>query len=786
MTRLWLELELRRRWRSLAVLGLLVALAAGMVLASVAGARRGAATVDRLLSRTLPATVAALPNDPDFDWDLVRALPEVAAVGEFAVAPFFVEELPEYHGYLPPRGPETYRTVEKPVVLKGRLPDPARADEVAVTALSPLNVGDRITLRLMTPGEAEAPDFGGDPHGPVIPARVVGVARGPWYGDKLSEQGQILVSPALFGDHPANFIGAHKTYGIVNALVRLKRGGADLASFQAGLARVTGRSDIELMNLEDDAAHARKVVRFESGALLAFALAVLVAALVLVGQSVSRYVAAGLGDLQALRASGLTPRQALALAVAAPTLVSVAGALLGAAGAAAASPWMPVGMAALYEPSPGFDLDWPVLTAGCAAVPLLVLAGALASGWFARGAGRDGAPVRRSAVALAAARAGLPLPLLVGARFALEPGHGNGRVPVRPALLGSVVGVLGVLAAFTFSAGVSDAAGHPERFGMTHRIMAYLGEGGTEFGQAGPALAALAKDPDVTHVMETYVGVLNSPRTSVTVYSRPEGTDFPAVLDRGRLPERPDEVALAVTSAKELGADVGGTVTLSGVALKVTGVGFVIAGSHNNYDDGGWLTREGFRRAFGDTFKYHLAVVSVRPGTDLRQVTGRFRESIGALPGAGKIVAEPGQPPEESVEVRNLRVLPTLLGTFLIALAAGAVGHALATAVRRRRHELAVLRALGMTRAQTRVVVVTQATLLAMIGLAFGVPLGLALGRTLWRIVADQTPLFYQPPDALPALLLIGPAALLGVNLLAVWPGRQAARVSVGHVLRTE
>ena len=59
---------------------------------------------------------------------------------------------------------------------------------------------------------------------------------------------------------------------------------------------------------------------------------------------------------------------------------------------------------------------------------------------------------------------------------------------------------------------------------------------------------------------------------------------------------------------------------------------------------------------------------------------------------------------------------------------------------------MAVLRALGMTRRQSRGVVVTQASLLAVVGLLLGVPLGLALGRTLWRVVADHTPLDHVPP----------------------------------------
>jgi ABC-type antimicrobial peptide transport system permease subunit len=96
------------------------------------------------------------------------------------------------------------------------------------------------------------------------------------------------------------------------------------------------------------------------------------------------------------------------------------------------------------------------------------------------------------------------------------------------------------------------------------------------------------------------------------------------------------------------------------------------------------------------------------------------------------------------------------------------------------------LRALGMTRWQTRMVVATHASVLAVIGLLFGVPLGLALGRGVWRAVAGFTPLAYHQPIALWALLLIGPAALLAANALAAWPGRRAARLHAGQVLRAE
>jgi ABC-type antimicrobial peptide transport system permease subunit len=115
-----------------------------------------------------------------------------------------------------------------------------------------------------------------------------------------------------------------------------------------------------------------------------------------------------------------------------------------------------------------------------------------------------------------------------------------------------------------------------------------------------------------------------------------------------------------------------------------------------------------------------------------------------------------------------------------------AVGHAVATAVRRRRRDLAVLRALGVTRWESRAIVLIQGTVLAIVGLALGVPLGLALGRTLWRSVADTTPVEYLPPVAVWALVLVGPVAIVAANLLAAWPSQRAASMRVAQVLRTE
>jgi len=415
----------------------------------------------------------------------------------------------------------------------------------------------------------------------------------------------------------------------INALARLKGGFTAIPAFRADLARVTGRPDIDVWNnAEQFRDPARRVTGYEAACLLAFALAALVAAFFLVGQSMARYTSATVTDLQVLQAVGMTPRQAVASAAVSPFLAAAAGATLGVAGAIVASRWMPIGAASLVEPRPGVDADWLVLGTGWAVAPLLVLAGSAAAAATALAASRRQTVPRRSAVAAALAGAGLPVSAVIGARFALEPGRGRSAVPVRSAQLGMVAGVLGVLAAFTFSAG--------------------------------------------------------------------------------------------------------------------------------------------------------------GPGADVQGVARRLNAAAAAIEGGQAFRFGPAPRPDELQEIKDVAVLPLVLSAFLALLAFGAVGHALAIAVRRRRNELAVLRALGMTRRQSRMVVTTQATVLALIGLAFGVPLGIALGRTLWRAVADGTPLAYHPPFAVWALLLVGPLALVAVNLLAAWPGQRAARLRTGHVLRAE
>jgi ABC-type antimicrobial peptide transport system permease subunit len=132
-----------------------------------------------------------------------------------------------------------------------------------------------------------------------------------------------------------------------------------------------------------------------------------------------------------------------------------------------------------------------------------------------------------------------------------------------------------------------------------------------------------------------------------------------------------------------------------------------------------------------------------------------------------------------------------LLGmlALALALAAGAVlslALALLASVRRRRRELALLKALGLTRRQVMATVAWQASVIVVIAALIGVPLGVAAGHWAWTTFA--TSLGVVPVTAIPVLALVaGVLALLaGGNLLAAGPGAVAARTPAAAVLRAE
>jgi putative ABC transport system permease protein len=134
----------------------------------------------------------------------------------------------------------------------------------------------------------------------------------------------------------------------------------------------------------------------------------------------------------------------------------------------------------------------------------------------------------------------------------------------------------------------------------------------------------------------------------------------------------------------------------------------------------------------------------------------------------------------------GVRSLPRAIAVFMVALGLASLTHALATTVGRRRHDLATLRSLGLTPRQTTACVVWQAVTIGVVGLVFGVPLGLIAGRGAWWATADQIGVRTDISRPIGALVLICVGTIVGAAVLASAVAWRSARIKPADALRTE
>jgi putative ABC transport system permease protein len=175
-----------------------------------------------------------------------------------------------------------------------------------------------------------------------------------------------------------------------------------------------------------------------------------------------------------------------------------------------------------------------------------------------------------------------------------------------------------------------------------------------------------------------------------------------------------------------------------------------------------------------------LIVRSDRPlGATAELIRGAVREADATVPVAYV------RPLDALVRasVADTRAVAMLLSAFAaVALVLGALGiyGVLAYSVQQRVRELGVRLALGATRADVRRLVLRDGAALLAAGLAFGVPLALALGRLMSGFLYGV-----RPAD--PATLLAAPLVLAVVGLLAAYlPALRASRVDPAVTLRGE
>ena len=113
---------------------------------------------------------------------------------------------------------------------------------------------------------------------------------------------------------------------------------------------------------------------------------------------------------------------------------------------------------------------------------------------------------------------------------------------------------------------------------------------------------------------------------------------------------------------------------------------------------------------------------------------------------------------------------PTVLASILAGGALGALALTLVSSVRRRRRELALLKALGLTGRQLPASVLWQSSASVAVGVAIGMPIGIALGRWLWMLFAEGISAVPDPTVPALSMVLIALGALCFANVVAALP----------------
>jgi len=148
--------------------------------------------------------------------------------------------------------------------------------------------------------------------------------------------------------------------------------------------------------------------------------------------------------------------------------------------------------------------------------------------------------------------------------------------------------------------------------------------------------------------------------------------------------------------------------------------------------------------------------------------------------------ASPPTVPAALVNFGASAAFPLLLGGVVAVCGLAALAHLLVVSVMRRRTETGLLRALGMVRRQLATIVFWQATTVAVIAIAAGIPLGIAAGRAIWRAFAISLGVVPVPVVQAWLIVALAAGALLAANALAAVPAMSAARSRPGPLLRTE
>jgi hypothetical protein len=781
--------EWHQRWRALVLLTVLAGLAGGVALAALVGSRR-ADTAFARLEEQLKTPNLQVTTDESPAPELVREAARLPGV-EVARHQVLLAVVPANSGMVPL---EDTIGVAEPItagddridarMVEGRRADQGQADELVVNeamrdALH-ADIGDRFSLVSLTPAQARSGEEEGhipSPAGPTQEVTLVGVARAAQDVSDVPEP--ILYLTTAYYERHGRAIFRSDWVG-------LRVNEDQLPGIEDRVRSLFGE-DAVINPVEDVASRIEDGLAVEVNGLRVFSLAAALAGVVALGQALARHAGIMAEQHPTRRALGMTSRQLIASAVTVALPVAAGGALLAVAGAVAGGPLTITGLARQAEPDPGPWFD-AVLVPGAIVVGLVVLT--LAAGTAALAGARRPAD-QRAALAQrsrgAGFLAGLRPPVAVGARMALETRRGPTALPSRAALVGVTVGLAGVVATLVVGARVDHLLASPNLWGANYDAIVTTV---ADLSSIEPTAQRIAHDPDVEAValfdsldLVVHAADRQSQVEVITLWAR--RGEIPPVLAQGRAPAAPDEVALGDEVLDRLGLDVGDTLEVDrdgeDVTLRV--VGRHLQPAEDDANSGMLLTPQGFEALASEEDEEgdHGVLVRFAPDVDTDMALARLRDVGDQI----DVTGANDDAPSNVDNLDELGALPADLASFLALLAVIAVVHALVSTPRRRRRDLAVLRVLGFVGAQMRSTLRWQALTVVAMGLLVGVPSGIIAGRRIWSALAGAIGVVDDWSFPWLTVVIVVPVALGVAVLLAILPGRAAARVPPGRVLRT-
>lgn len=765
---------LRRRWAGLVLVGLIAAITGAAIAGAATAARRTATAYPRLEAASGLGDALAIVNGGP---ELTEALLELPQVAEARLGTFLIgEDAEQPYSYMGITAPLTDSPVVTPVITRGRAPDPADPSHLVVPEwfanMTGIGPGTTFELDLLSPvqyGEFPQPR---PPDGPRVEFEVVGVGRLAGLPEALPP---LHGTPALAKTHAEWQVSDVLSIDLLDPAAS-----GDFAAAVADLdrrsARIEGREEFTAVNatlVAQQRASVGSSSRLLTGGLVAFVVVVALAGTVALGQSLARLFGLDAADQRTEGALGLRPGSRLAarlLTVAVPAVMGASGTLVG---GVLGGRIEPLGSVRGLEPDPGRAVNVAIMGLVLAGVVLVVMAaGALAVVRSGRVAS-VGPLSRPSTVVRRLAMTGTGPVGITGIRFALEPGRGSRSVPTRTAIAGVVGGVVGLIVLLVTVSSADRVVDEPERWGAGYDLRIETDRADAEGVAALDGVGAVSLDRAAPVLID---GELTTSSAMVHV----EGAVTWTLFD-GRHPERSGEVVLGTRIAGRVGAGVGDTVEVTDRAgaihrMAVVGVG---VGPQNGSDQlGSWVElwpADQEEIALADAFG--LMLIGVADGADVDAIAAELRQDYE--------LSERMAPPEVT-DLAELDPVPVLLAAILAALAALALANALLVAVRRRRGDVGILRTLGFVPRQAGGTLLVMAGATALGGVVLGLPLGLALGATLWRDLAQRIGVQGDPSMPWPALAVLMLAVPLVALAVSVAPAWRASRLRPADVLRTE